>query len=130
MLHGTPCAVTTARSTPKYAAAHSCSTKCPPGQELAGRVIHRRDEAQPRPAALQPVVAAPVPQEHEPGLGLAIPAAPMLRRPPSAHRGHAARTEHPAHRPHRDANRGLLLGELFGAVLVVEVPALRPPHAN
>src|SRR5207244_5682374 len=44
----------------------------PARQELAGRVIHRRDEAQPRPAALQPVVAAPVPQEHEPGLGLAI----------------------------------------------------------
>src|SRR6059058_3954522 len=50
MLHGTPCAVTTARSTPKYAAAHSFSTKCPPANSspLASSIAAMRHSHGPR----------------------------------------------------------------------------------
>src|SRR5438552_14068882 len=53
MLHGTPCAVTTARSTPKYAAAHSCSTKCPPGRSspVASSIAAMRHSHGPRPSS-------------------------------------------------------------------------------
>src|SRR5204862_321826 len=75
------------------------------------------------------VVAASVPQEHQPGLRLAIAPAPMLRGPPPDGR-HAARTQHAAHRPHGDPQRGLLLGELLREVRVVEVAILRPPQTQ
>ncbi len=53
-------------------------------EQLARRVVHRAHQTQHRTTSFEPIMSAPVPQDHQSRLRLTIPATAMLRRSPLA----------------------------------------------
>src|SRR5439155_23339947 len=70
-------------------------------QQITRRVVHGTHQAKRRPALLEPCVRAPVPQEHQPGLGFALPPSPVPPCTSSPHCRDAGSPQNAAHRPHR-----------------------------
>jgi hypothetical protein len=86
-----------------------------PARHVARGVVDPADQGQPRPPALEPVVAAPVDLEEQARLGHPLPAGAMAPRAPGPGRGQARLGEDPAQGPLRDDDP-LPLGEQVGEV--------------
>jgi len=98
-------------------------------KELAGRVIDRCHQAQVGASAFEPVVSAPVPEDHLTRLRTTIPAPPMLRGSTSSNRLNAILSEDASYRGSRNVDL-LDLRKLLGEVLVVETSVSAFPELN
>jgi hypothetical protein len=95
------------------------------GQEGAGGIVHRGDQAAARPPRLQPGMRAAVPEHELAGLRLAEPARAVPRGAATARPGHARRAQEPMHGgpAHGEAVLGLeLLGQMRGVQTGVSTP--------